>query len=75
MQKPGPVPPKPSHGRRPASSRALTAGLCLVGAAALFSGMLLDHHLLFLGGLGIGLAGYLRVRRRLKEALKEEDEL
>jgi len=75
MRKPGPIPPKPSPGRRPAPSRGLTAGLCLAGAAGLFSGMLLGSHALFLGGLGLGLTGYLRVRRRLKEALKEEDRI
>lgn len=52
----------------------MSLGLCILGAAGAFAGMLFESRLLFLGGIGVGVLGYLGVRRRLKRALEREED-
>jgi hypothetical protein len=56
--------------RRPI--RQLNVGLCVLGAAGTFAGMLLESHLLFLVGIAVGILGYLGVRRELRRDLDDE---
>lgn len=48
---------------------AFWGGLCVLGGVGALAGMVLKHDPLFLGGLGVGVAGYLGVRRGLKRSL------
>ncbi len=54
------------------SRKALNGGLCVLGASGAFAGMFLESHLLFLVGIGVGVLGYLGIRRALKGALERE---
>ena len=74
MPNPLPVPMARRLRRWAVSSRALRAGLCVTGAVGVFFGMLLGRHALFLGGVGIGVAGYLLVRVHLKRSLEKEED-
>lgn len=49
----------------------LHRGLCALGAAGAFAGMLLESNALFLVGIGVGITGYLGVRRELRRGLEE----
>ena len=55
----------PGRGGRDASKN-LHRGLCIVGAAGAFTGMLLENHAIFLVGIGVGILGYLGVRGDVK---------
>ncbi len=55
--------------RRLSSNKALNAGLCILGAAGIFAGILLEANSLFLCGTGVGILGYLGIRRELRQAL------
>ena len=51
-----------------ARKKWLTALTCLAGVTAVAWGMALPHHPLFLAGIGLVIAGYLLLRRELKQA-------
>ncbi len=67
-------PKEPFQGRWFSSSKALNGGLCVLGAAGLFAGMLLEAHSLFLCGLAVGILGYLGIRRELRQAVDRDEE-
>lgn len=73
-----PDPDKPSQGPfkpgRLSSGRTLNGGLCVLGAAGVFAGILLETHSLFLCGMGVGILGYLGIRRELRQALNRREE-
>lgn len=54
--------------------KALSAGLCILGAILAFTGMVLDRNAVFLGGIGLGALGYLRIRRRLRQERSRKEE-
>ncbi len=51
---------------RRGAAKNLHRGLCIAGAAGAFTGMLLESHAIFLVGIGVGILGYLGVRRDVK---------
>jgi hypothetical protein len=57
------------------SRRALNCGLCVLGGAGVLAGIVLETHALFLCGMGVGILGYMGVRRELRETLKRNEEL
>ncbi len=52
--------------------KALTLGLCLVGVLAVAYGMIRQNHAAFIIGLLFVIAGYLRIRKKLKESLRDK---
>jgi hypothetical protein len=52
--------------------KALTLGLCLVGVVAIAYGMAWKNHVAFIIGLIFVIAGYLRIRKKLKESLRDK---
>jgi hypothetical protein len=51
--------------------KTLTLGLCLAGVLAVAYGMIRQNHVVFIIGLILVIAGYLRVRKKLKESLRD----
>jgi hypothetical protein len=52
--------------------KALTLGLCVAGVLAVAYGMIRRNHVVFIIGLLLVIAGYLRIRKKLKESLKDK---
>jgi hypothetical protein len=52
--------------------KALTLGLCLAGILAIAYGMTKQNHVVFVIGLLFVIAGYLRIRKKLKESLRDK---
>jgi hypothetical protein len=52
--------------------KALTLGLCLAGVLAVAYGMIRQNHVVFIIGLLLVIAGYLLIRKRLKESLRDK---
>jgi LPXTG-motif cell wall-anchored protein len=48
-------------------SKALMALLCALGTVGVSYGMLTDNNIAFIVGLLFGIAGYLLIRRKLKQ--------
>jgi hypothetical protein len=52
--------------------KPLTLGLCIVGVLAVAYGMIRQNHVAFIIGLLFVIAGYLRIRKKLKESLRDK---
>lgn len=48
----------------------LIAPICMIGIVALAYGMMKDNSLIFIIGLLFVIAGYLLIRRRMKESIR-----
>jgi hypothetical protein len=51
--------------------RILTVFLCALGILAVFYGMIKDNNVVFIMGLVFVIAGYLLIRRKLRESIKK----
>ena len=54
------------------SYKRLPAIFCVSGTAAIVYGMLRDNDIIFIIGLPLVICGYLMIRKKLKESLKEK---
>ncbi|UCF57465.1 MAG: LPXTG cell wall anchor domain-containing protein [Deltaproteobacteria bacterium] len=52
--------------------KTLIIFLCVIGALAVFYGMMKDNNVVFVIGLLFVIAGYLLIRRRLKESIRNK---
>jgi uncharacterized membrane protein YfcA len=52
--------------------KALILVVCLSGILGVFYGMMNENHLVFIAGLVVVAAGYLMIRKKLKEYIREK---
>jgi len=51
--------------------KVLTVMLCVIGLSAVSYGMIKENHLVFIMGLVCVIGGYLLIRKRLKESIRD----
>ena len=52
--------------------KSLIILLCAVGLGGIFYGMVKDNDIVFVGGIICVIAGYLVIRKRLKDSIREK---
>jgi len=52
--------------------KVLTAMICLIGVLAVFHGMTQKNNVSFIIGIGCVVAGYLLIRQKLKESIRDK---
>ena len=52
--------------------KILTAFICLIGILAILYGMINKNNVIFIIGVLLVVAGYLLIRRKLKESIREK---
>jgi len=55
------------------NEKILTVVICLIGVLAVAYGMIRQNHVAFIIGLVFVVVGYLHIRRRLKESIREKE--
>ena len=63
----------PALGRPSLNEKILTVVICLIGVLAVAYGMIRQNHVAFIIGLIFVVAGYLRIRKKLKESIQKKE--
>ena len=58
----------------PLKEKIITASLCIIGVSAVVYGMTRKNNPVFIIGMVFIVAGYIMIRRKLKESLKDNDD-
>jgi len=56
----------------PSQQKIITAFLCIVGISAVIYGMIKKNNTVFLIGIAFVIAGYLMIRKKIKESILKE---
>lgn len=54
------------------STKAFIVILCIMGLALIFMGLVWENNWIFIAGIILVIAGYLMIRRKLKESMKQK---
>ena len=54
------------------NKKAFIVILCIMGLALIFVGLVWENNWIFIAGIILVIAGYLMIRRKLKESMKQK---
>jgi hypothetical protein len=56
----------------PLKEKIIMTALCVIGISAIIYGMIKKNNTIFLAGIAFVIAGYLMIRKKLKESIQKE---